>query len=141
MRYTLLICTCLASLGCSDDDPEATGFPTGTYGVTIEASEVATLPQAAQDELIGSWSITWGTDTYTVSKGGAQLITGHFSTNGNNLTINSKLDESGPAACENAATESASYTFSVSTDLILTPVSDSCIGRKTVLSLKALTQQ
>lgn len=128
MRRSAFLLAMAAALVLPSLALAGSGLP-GTYSTKITA--------ASAGQFKGTWTLKFAkAGAYTVSHGGAILITGKYTTSGAKVTLG---HEKGPAACKPAAT----YTWKHSgTSLKFTKVKDSaaaCSGRIMVLS-RAFTQ-
>lgn len=115
----------------------------GDFAVTISRLDVP-RDLANGPTLIGRWRITFNTDgTYALERHDVgTLVTGTFTVDGNQVTI---TDESGLLACAAGPggfgdVSSGTYRWEFARDrLTLTPVEDSCLGRRILLATRELT--
>ncbi|PWU18621.1 MAG: hypothetical protein C5B48_14560 [Candidatus Rokuibacteriota bacterium] len=100
----------------------------GTYQTTIAGKASAALD--------GRWIISIApSGRYGIYKSGRKLVSGTASTRGTRATF---VDQSGRSACRGAQAIGIYRWRFVSGTLTLTPLSDPCAGRRTVLSTHSL---
>ncbi len=101
-------------------------------GSTLTGSYTATISGAPVARFNGVWTLGFGSGgAYTVAENKQVLIRGRVSLNGSTITFK---DKSGPAACHGSQA-TGSYTWKLrGRTLRLTPLRDTCTGRKFVLS-------
>ena len=99
----------------------------GTYTTTITGKGAG---------FNGKWTISIApSGRYGIYKSGKKIITGSAKTTGKRVTF---ADQLGPAACPGAQAIGV-YTWKLAGKLLtLTPLSDACSGRRTVLSSRPL---
>lgn len=120
----------LAAMGCgSDESPtepvDLGDFPTGTYGVTLDESEVS-VPTIA-----GAWQTEWTEQgELEVRFEGDVFVSGVFDVDGGELAIQ---DLAGGGACPGLGVYEWSFDGA---ELSLAEASDACSGRIEVLTLK-----
>lgn len=116
-------------------------FESGQYTTTILNSD---LPEGYPPEFapltVGSYVISFTENgDYVVLKEGAEVILGRYTANPARLVM---TDESGPFSCFEPGTETGVYEWSQANNMLtLTPTSDKCIARVTVLAAKPWAKQ
>jgi hypothetical protein len=100
----------------------------GTYTTLIAGKRPTALN--------GLWTIAIAPGgRYGIYKGGRKLVLGSVRTTGSRATF---VDQAGPAACPSTRTVGIYRWERVGAKLRLTPLSDSCRGRRIVLSTHPL---
>jgi len=123
----LLLAALAAAVLVPVADAAAAATLAGTYRTTVTGS----------GPLNGAWTITFDRGGYAITFKGARAVAGRYTLAGSRAVL---TDRSGPLACTGAG-RTGTYTVARSgRRLTLTAVRDACVGRKAVLSGRALTR-
>ena len=108
----------------------------GTYTMSIAAADIlSNVPAELRSNLDGKWELTFVKgNKYRISKDGGVVVTGHFASTMEQLTL---TDEEGALACsQQPGMETGTYKWSYKQkELTFTGVEDKCEGRHSVLTL------
>ena len=120
---------------------QAAPFKLGAYVTTLAAEDLpANVPAEARNNLVGNWKITFSKkNKFQVSRDDKIVIEGSFTVTTERLTL---TDEKGDLACAGANNQSGTYRWSIKQKkLSLAAVSDNCIGRQFILTLRSWLQE
>jgi hypothetical protein len=129
----LTLVVSLAPVGRAESHPI-----TGTYVVTLGASDLRVTPGPMVAQLAGKWSVTFAADgSYTVRKDGADRVNGKYTMAGDEVTL---MDIRGDLACVGDGLEGVYNVKRVKNVVTFTKVKDtSCPGRVAALTSRPFT--
>jgi hypothetical protein len=123
MKRTALAAVTLAAAVTAGSALAATGLWPHVYSTRIAGSQIAPLN--------ASWRIALQQHAFSLTRNGAIAVSGSVRIAGNRITFH---DLAGPLSCKGAQA-AGTYTWRLAgAKLTLTRVTDSCVGRRTVLS-------
>ena len=127
MRRLLLVAALLTAPAVALGSPAKVPFP-GRYATVITGKKPVSLD--------GLWTISIApSGRYGIYKAGRKLVTGSVKTTGKRAVF---VDQGGPAACPAVQAVGVYRWKRVGSRLTLTPLSETCRGRRVVLSSRPL---